>query len=57
LVEALRARGDLTRTGRAALAAAYPDAPAAMLDTAAFHLFTDGARAAVGWLAGLERFL
>jgi hypothetical protein len=28
-----------------------------MLDTAAFHLFTDGAAAAVGWLAGLEQFL
>jgi hypothetical protein len=51
LVEALRARGELTAAGRAALAAAYADAPPVMLDTAAFHLFTDGAAAAIGWLA------
>jgi hypothetical protein len=28
-----------------------------MLDTAAFHLFTDGCAAAFEWLASLERFL
>ncbi len=57
LVEALWARPDLTQAGRGALARAFPEAPPAMLDTAAFHLFTDGCTAAFGWLASLERFL
>jgi len=57
LVEALRGRSDLAHVGRAALVQAFPEAPPAMLDTAAFHLFTDGCGAAAEWLATLERFL
>lgn len=57
LVEALRSRTDLAELGRAALRLAHPDAPDVMIDTAAFHLFSDGCKAAVEWLASLERFI
>jgi len=57
LIEALRSRTDLAQAGRAALAQAFPEAPSAMLDTAAFHLFTEGCEAAFGWLVSLESFL
>ncbi len=57
LVAALFRRSDLAEVGTAALRRAYPEAPPAMLEAAAFHLFTDGAPAAAAWLAALERFL
>jgi len=56
-VVALLQRSNLRDAGLAALRQAFPHAPAAMLDAAAFHLFVDGVPAAADWLAGLERFL
>jgi len=57
LVERLRARPNLSEAGRTAMGRAYPNAPSEMLDTAAFHLFTDGREAAAEWLTNLERLL
>jgi hypothetical protein len=57
LMNALLSRPDAASAARDALRRAYPDAPQAMIDTAAFHVATDGIAAAVDWLAAVERFL
>jgi hypothetical protein len=57
LVAALVQRANLPEATRSALQEAFPDAPRAMIETAAFHVATDGVAAAVQWLAAVERFL
>jgi hypothetical protein len=57
IVEALLSRENLKGDGDAALRAAHPSAPAEMINTAGFHLFTDGIEAAVDWLVAVERFV
>lgn len=56
-MNALLARPDAASDAREAFRGAYPDAPQSMIETAAFHVATDGIRAAVDWLAAVERFL
>jgi hypothetical protein len=57
LMNALLARPNATSAATEAFRRAYPDAPQAMINTAAFHVATDGIGAAVDWLAAVERFL
>jgi hypothetical protein len=57
LMSALLARPDARSAAVEAFRRAYPDAPEAMIITAAFHVATDGIGAAVDWLAAVERFL
>jgi hypothetical protein len=57
MIDALLGRTDLVATATAALRRAYPDAPPHMIETAVFHVFRDGVRAALEWVAAAERFL
>ena len=57
MVQALFARPNRGSDGRQAFAQAYPQAPDAMIQTAAFHVYVDGCAAAVAFLAEAERFL
>jgi hypothetical protein len=54
LALALLNRTDARAVGASILRAEYPNAPGPMIDTAAFHLFDEGSRAVVDFLAELE---
>ena len=54
LALALLARTDRRADGVAALRRTYPAAPDAMLQTAAHHIYTDGAPAVIAFLADAE---
>ena len=57
LANALMARPQRRRDGRAAIQRAYPAAPEAMAGTAAHHLYGDGVEAAIDLLAAAELML
>jgi hypothetical protein len=57
LVSALVRRPGGADAAREAFRRAYPQAPARMLDAAVFHIYVDGVKAALEWLAAAERFL
>jgi hypothetical protein len=57
LVNALLQRTNLTQDADAAFKQAYPEAPPHMIETATFHVATDGIGAALEWVASVERFL
>jgi len=57
LALALMARADRAEDGRRAFRAAYPEAAEEMIDTAAHHVYSDGAPALVAFLADAELFL
>jgi len=57
LMRALLSRPSVAKDALAAFSAAYPDAPAGMIDTAVFHVVSEGIEATVDWLAAIERFL
>jgi hypothetical protein len=47
-------RSNLRDEAKQALRQVYPDAPEGMLETAIFHTYVDGVRAAIDWLVDLE---
>jgi hypothetical protein len=57
LALALVRRSDRGERGLEAFRAAHPQAPEAMIRTAAFHLYVDGPNAVVDFLAEAELFL
>jgi hypothetical protein len=57
LVQALLERHDAAEDAAAAFRAAYPDTPPLMIESAVYHVFRDGAGAALDWVAAAEKFL
>ncbi|MBZ8182739.1 MAG: hypothetical protein SAL07_08285 [Oscillatoria sp. PMC 1051.18] len=57
LVQALCQRSDLLVQAQQAFRQAYPEASEQMISTAITHVYLDGSRAALDWLASTELFL
>lgn len=57
LVKALIRRTDLPEAATNAFRRAYPNAPPHMIETAIFHVFSEGVGAAMDWVAAAEQFL
>jgi hypothetical protein len=57
LMQALLARTAPAADAREAFRHAYPAAPAEMINSAVFHVISDGLGAVVDWLAAVETFL
>jgi hypothetical protein len=57
LVHSLLQRTNLREAADAAFKKRYPDAPQHMIESATFHVFSDGIGAALEWVAGAEQFL
>jgi hypothetical protein len=57
LIQALMEREDWRETAKQALRKAYPEAPAEMVRCAVYHVYEDGVRAALEWVAAAEQFL
>lgn len=57
LVHALLQRKDVLQEAAVAFRTKYPDAPQQMIDTAVYHVFTDGIAAVMEWVAEVELFL
>lgn len=57
LIHALLKRANLRETADAAFRKAYPSAPQQMIETATFHVLTEGVGAMLEWVAEVERFL
>jgi hypothetical protein len=57
LMQALLARAGVAKDAAEAFRQAYPDAPKEMINTAVFHVVSEGIEATVDWLAAIEQFL
>ena len=57
LALALLARQDLQGDGEAVLRRLYPSVPQEMIDTAVYHVFTEGASSVLAYLADAELVL
>ena len=57
LIQALMEREDWLEAAREAFRKAYPEAPPEMIGCAVFHVYVDGVRAALEWVAATEQFL